>query len=105
MRKRDPEQTKAKLKETASKKFRTTMIFPLSQFESAFGELWGHGLDEDELTTQQKLNRKKWESVRSSILDNGNQQMRNFFAELDLHNVEYKGYTYKLIPVAKGKIR
>jgi len=30
-----------RLKKIIGTKFQTTMIFPLSQFESAFGQLWG----------------------------------------------------------------
>lgn len=68
------------------------MIFPLSQFEIAFGELWGHEKDETKLTDQEKVNRAKWKELRYNILNNGNAQKRNAMAEIDMHEVEWNRY-------------
>jgi len=88
------ERCKQRLKNIARKKFTTCFIFAISEFEKVFGkELWGHGLPEDELTTSQKANRKRWEQVRRDILDKGNTQLRAFELEMDLHNVEFIGYS------------
>lgn len=92
---------KKRLKGIAKKKFDTTMVFPISQFEVAFGHLWGHGLKLDELTKEQIVNRHKWEEIRQNIFNTGNQQMRNLFAELDLHDVIFHGYRYELKPMIK----
>lgn len=87
------DQCRQRLKKIAQTKIRTTMIYPLSQFEQAFGKLWGHGIKDEELTDEQSTNRKLWNEIRQRILDMGNKQIRGFNKELDIHNVEYIGYT------------
>jgi len=84
--------SKERVKKIAGKKFNTCFIFPISEFENVFGELWGHGLLDNQLNDQQKLNRKKWEQIRRNILDKGNLQRRAFESELELYNIEYCGY-------------
>lgn len=90
---------KERLKKIIAKKFDTTMIFPLSQFEAAFGHLWGDQLPEDRLTDDQKVMRGKWKECRNNILNNGNQQKRNAFAELDMHDVTWLRYNTTLLPL------
>jgi hypothetical protein len=87
-----------RLKKILGKKFDTTMIFPLSQFEMAFGYLWGHGKPESELTTEEKVNLNKWHQVRNSILNCGNQQKRNCNSELDQYEVIWQRYQTLFIP-------
>ncbi len=82
-----------RLKKIAQKKFRTCFISALSEFENTFGvELWGHGLDEDKISQQQKSNKILWDQVRKNILDKGNAQSRALGMEIDLHRVEFEGY-------------
>lgn len=82
-----------RLKKIAGVKFRTCFIAALSEFESTFGQnVWGHGLSEDELTTEQKTNRDMWLQVRKKILDKGNAQLRALCMEIDLHRVDFQGY-------------
>jgi hypothetical protein len=88
-----------RLKTIISKKIDTTMIYPLSQFEAAFGELWGNGKDESELTDTERLYRAKWKQCRNNILNNGNQQKRNANAELNMHEVTWLRYQAVFIPV------
>lgn len=90
---------KKRLKKIIGKKFDTTMIYPLSQIEAAFGELWGLGKDEEDLTPEEKTMKKKWQECRNNILNNGNHQKRNAFAELDMHKVTWEGYKYEFKPV------
>lgn len=86
-----------RLKRIAQRKFRTCFIFPIAEFETVFGlSLWGHGLPEDQLTDEQRANRSRWEQVRTAILNNGNTQARALQAELDLHAVQFKGYSVNL---------
>lgn len=88
------ESMKTRFKKIAKKKFTTCFIFAISEFEKVWGqELWGHGLPEDKLTDKQKSNRKRWEQVRRDILDKGNGQLRGFESEIDIHNLEFKGYS------------
>lgn len=91
---------KERLKKIIAKKIETTMIYPLSQFELAFGELWGNGLPEDKLMDDERIMRKKWEEVRQRILDCGNRQARNAKAEIEMHDVHWNRYRTTLIPVS-----
>jgi hypothetical protein len=90
-----------------SKKIKTSMVYPLSQFEILFGDLWGHGLPESELTEVQKENRKKWEECRTSILDNGHRQIRNTRTEINMYDINWKRYTIQLVPKGnfKGELK
>lgn len=65
-----------------TKRFQTTMIGALYQFEKNFGYLWGIDLDEDELSNRQLDMRDSWEDTRNSILNNGNNQLRQVVSEL-----------------------
>lgn len=90
--------SRERLKRTSTKKFKTSFIFPISEFETAFGlELWGHGLPEDQISSIQKANRKRWQQVRTNILNNGNIQRRAMEAEIDLHEVRFIGYQMDLV--------
>jgi len=83
-----------RLKKIAHKKFRTCFIAALSEFETTFGfELWGHSLPEEQMTSEQKANRIRWEQVRKNILDKGNTQSRALGMEIDLHKIEFEGYS------------
>ena len=85
--------SRERLKKIAQKKFRTCFISALSEFESKFGVLlWGHGLSENEITSEQHANRVIWDEIRKNILDKGNAQSRALGMEIDLHHVEFQGY-------------
>lgn len=88
-----------RLKKIIGKKIQTTMIFPLSQFEAAFGELWGDKLPDESLTDQQRSMRAKWKQCRDNILNMGNAQIRNAETELSQHDVVWKKYNILLLPV------
>lgn len=63
--------SKENLKDTIQRKFKTTMIGALSVFEEYFGYLWGHGIDERDLTEEELEMKKVWETVRTEILNKG----------------------------------
>jgi len=84
--------SKNHLKKIANKKFRTCFIAALAEFENTFGLIWGHNLSEEQLTSDQKINKKKWGNVRKNILDKGNTQARALGMEIDLYEIEFKGY-------------
>ena len=72
------------------------MIGSLSEFEKAFGELWGQDIDDKDRTEEQREWLKKWLLVRSAILSNGNQQSRASMDEIsqytmtwDKHSIEF----------------
>jgi len=89
------DRSKQHLMDIAEKKFRTTFIFALSEFEKMFGgELFGHGLDEEEIDSVQKQNRKKWQQVRTNILNKGHAQSRGLVGEMALYDIQFRGYEY-----------
>jgi len=92
MKDRPREEYKDRLKKIIGIKFDTTMIYPLSQFEAAFGHLWGYGKDPSSLTSDEQVLKAKWEECRTNILNTGNQQKRNAFIELDMHDVIWNRY-------------
>jgi len=79
-------------KELVSKRFQTTMIGALYEFEKAFGYLWGQEKNPDFLTENEENFRFKWENVRNQILNNGNSQMRKCLSDLEK---SYNRYYYK----------
>ncbi len=98
LQKRIKHDSRERLKKTSTKKFKTSFIFPISEFETTFGlALWGHGLPVEELTPTQIANRERWQQVRTNILNNGNVQRRAMESEIDLHEVKFIGYQMDLI--------
>jgi len=88
--------SKHRLGKIISKKFQTCFIGALSEFESVFGYIWGHGLCKDQLSEDQINNRAKWEIVRQKILNKGNTQSRSVKEEIELHDIKWNGYITKL---------
>jgi len=87
-----------RLKALSSKKFKTCFVFAIVEFEKVFGlELWGHDLPDDKLSDLQRVNRDRWQQVRTSILNKGNTQSRAMVAEMNLHEIKYIGYKMDLI--------
>jgi hypothetical protein len=64
-----------------SKRFQTSMIGSLARIEDNFGYLWGHNSDKP-LTDKQKEFLDLWEYTRTSILNHGNNQMRDAIDEI-----------------------
>ena len=91
-----------RLMDNIKKKFTTTMIGALSAFEAEFGELWGKGLPLEELTADQMEERERWESVRSHILDNGNDQARSAVDEISHYTVTWNRYNHRFIIKSKN---
>jgi len=82
------------VKKILTKRFQTTMIGALFEFEKTFGYLWGQFKTEDEdLTEQEAYFQDKWDQVRNQILNNGNGQLRKALADLEKTKTSYK-YTY-----------
>lgn len=80
-----------------SKRFQTTMIGSLARFEDTFGFLWGHNSDKS-LTDRELEFLENWEYVRTSILNHGNNQMREAIDEIIQHiEKEQELYRYNFI--------
>lgn len=75
------------------KRFQTTMIGSLHEFEKNFGFLWGHNKDEKDLTNEELDFWDRWDFTRNKILNNGNNQLRQAIKDLDKHNGHVK-FTY-----------
>lgn len=82
-------------KNILTKRFQTTMIGALYEFEENFGHLWGLDKDDDELSNKEIEFREIWENTRNKILNNGNNQFRKCVADLDKVNNANVKYNYK----------
>jgi hypothetical protein len=86
-----------------SKRFQTTIIGSLARVEDNFGYLWGHNSNE-ELTEKQQEFADLWEYTRTSILNHGNNQMREAIDEvIDYVEEENQLYKYHFIINKKNK--
>jgi hypothetical protein len=87
---------KDETKEILTKRFQTTMIGSLFEFEKVFGYLWGQFKNDNEpLSAQEEYFLDKWDQVRNQILNNGNNQLRKALADLDKLNGSSVKYNYK----------
>ena len=84
--------SKEQLKRAIDTKINTTMIGSLSRFEKLFGYLWGDRRPVSELNQEEAEFREDWELVRSQILDNGNDQKRAAFQEIDQYTVKWNKF-------------
>jgi hypothetical protein len=66
-----------------TKRFQTTMIGALFEFEKMFGGLWGCHKHDDDLTNNELDILDKWNFVRNQILNNGNNQLRKAISDID----------------------
>lgn len=79
-----------------TKRFQTTMIGALFQFEESFGYLWGQDKDDRDLTENEKRFRLKWDNVRNEVLNNGNSQLRKCISDIHrMYETKYKYNFYK----------
>lgn len=82
-------------KDLLKKRFQTTMIGALHEFEKVFGYLWGQNKNPDFLTENEEDFRDRWDSVRNQILNNGNNQFRKCLSDLDRPHNKYHYKFYK----------
>lgn len=88
---------KLKIKELIESFIKTIMIGELSKFESFFGELWGHGLREEDCNEKQKDFYEIWQQCRHEILNFGNKQSRDLLNKIEsYYEVVYKGNSIKM---------
>lgn len=84
-----------------TKRFQTTIIGSLARFEETFGYLWGHNHD-NELTPQQQEFSDMWDYVRTSILNHGNNQMREATDEI-IEHIEQENNLFKYHFIIKNQ--
>ncbi len=87
-------ESKVRLARILSTKIRTTMIGALAAIEEHLGPLWGPG--EDTVIMSRMELEALYEKIRQQILDNGNNQIRNFQTELEQYDVEWLRYKITL---------
>jgi len=90
------EQSRKRLDKIVTTKLRTSFIGALAAFEEEFGFLWGHNLDEDELTPEQLNMRELWNNVRTNVLNNGNTQLRAVRTEIANHVIKWNRHHMNL---------
>lgn len=82
-------------KNILTKRFQTTMIGALFEFEKTFGHLWGQFKPDDQpLSAQEEYFQEKWDQVRNQILNNGNNQLRKALVDLEKNEGNIK-YNYR----------
>ena len=91
--------SRERLSKILKKKIQTTMIGALSSIEQHLGFLWTN--ENGELTEDQKKLLELYNTVRSEILDRGNNQARNIDAELSQYDIEWLRYTMVMPVVTK----
>lgn len=78
------------------KRFQTTMIGALYEFEKSFGYLWGYHKEEnEELTDKEEKFLDIWEETRNKILNTGNNQLRKAVSEIQNNKGPAQRYSYK----------
>jgi hypothetical protein len=77
------------------KRFQTTMIGALFEFEKTFGYLWGQDKNEEDLTDNELDFLDRWDFVRNQILNNGNNQLRKAISDLDIAAGNILKYNYR----------
>jgi len=83
-------QSKRKLRQTIETKINTVMIGALDAIEKEFGNLWGHGIPNNQKTSEQLSMLEIKDRLRTVILNNGNNQKRAAVTALDEYDVEWK---------------
>lgn len=72
------------------KKLSRIFIGDIQLIEHYLGELWGHGKPAEERTPEELWWFRKWQRLRTEILDNGNFQLRSVESEVLLHKVNWQ---------------
>lgn len=78
-----------------TKRFQTTMIGALFEFEKTFGYLWGQNKNEEDLTDDELDFLDRWDFVRNQILNNGNNQLRKAISDIDKSAGTNLKYNYR----------
>ncbi len=82
-------------KNILTKRFQTTMIGALFEFEKTFGYLWGQNKNDEDLTDNELDFLDRWDFVRNQILNNGNNQLRKAILDLDIAAGNSLKYNYR----------
>lgn len=97
------ESSRDRLGNIVSKKMTTIMIGALSEFENAFGYLWGRDSNKP-LSLEQKRLKARWYDVRNNILNRGNSQIRGFQEEIVHYKVTWNRYQVRFKKGDDGRL-
>ena len=89
--------SKKQLIRHVTKKFKTCMIGAIARCEDTMGHLWGHGKPLDELSTEEREWKDKWDRLRDDILNNGNNQLRAALDEISQYDVKWEKFQTEFI--------
>jgi len=89
--------SKKRLLNNIKKKFDTTTIGSLAIIEEFFGELWGHGIQYNELTEEELEWKEAWNEARTKILDLGNSNSRASQSEIAQYTISWNRYVTNFI--------
>ncbi len=91
-----------RLSKIITTKIRTAFIGAICSIEeSEFGELFGFGKKNAELTPNQKEWLRVWQKLRTKILNNGNAQIRASEAEISQYDISWNRY-HNVLEVKDG---
>lgn len=94
------EESKKRLKSSANKHIKTTMIGAIAAVEKEFGSYFGYdenGQDKNEpLSAEEQQMRDVFLAFRAQVLNLGNQQINNINDEIDQYDVRWKRYQLTL---------
>lgn len=96
-------EAREKIKRKAKISIETTTIGALSDFESAFGYLWGHGRNYNSLNKEEKKMRECWMDTRLSILDRCNNSKKILLNSVD--RCDIKNYDDRYVTIIKTENR
>jgi hypothetical protein len=91
------EQSRRRLDGIIATKVRTAFIGALAAFEEEFGFLWGQDISEDQLTSEQEDMLELWNRARTSVLNNGNTQLRALRNEISNQTIKWNRYHVDLV--------
>jgi len=81
-----------RLRRSISVSLETVAIGALVAMEEEMGDLWGHGLSEDELSEEQAVLSETWKEVRERILKRLSDSKRAAFLHLESYTVRSKKF-------------
>lgn len=94
MERKKKERIKEVFIKCTSTKLKTAFIFALARFEETFGHLWDESC-QDEVESPEYY-KNLYLSLRKSVLDNGNNQIRNFEKEMENYEVSLRTQIFKV---------
>lgn len=86
---------KQRLVRAITKKFQTCFIGSVDSVEHHFGVLWGKDQKETKTSFQLKV-AKRWQELRTEMLDKGNSQLRAMLKELEEYDIDWIGHNLEI---------